>query len=256
MWLRSARFDLAWLMVPMIAVLLLLPLDEAGDRVIVSLGLAALFLSGVQIAGNWKVLYREVAFYRFDNNRSAHRRRVIMIGSVLLSIWDLSLFMSVYVYWGLWHFARQHWGIAMLYKVKAQERLPHVDRVDKWVVHALLFLPLLVKFARPGTFDFYMIELYRFHLPHAVAVMGTEAWWTLLGAWLLYCGYRYLTGRLVVPFFLTALCSIVSLASIYWLAHHFLLICALISIPHSFQYIGLASLCNDGKNTRAGLIIP
>ncbi|MGB8955025.1 MAG: hypothetical protein WCC10_06610, partial [Tumebacillaceae bacterium] len=69
------------------------------------------------------------------------------------------------------------------------------------------------------------------------------------GAWLLYCGYRYLTGRLVVPFFLTALCSIISLASIYWLAQNFLLMYALISIPHSLQYIGLASHYHDGKNT-------
>ena len=69
MWIRSARFDLGWLIMPLLAVLLLLPLDHAGDRVIVALGLGSLLLSGVHIAGNWTLLYRDVSFFRFDKLR-------------------------------------------------------------------------------------------------------------------------------------------------------------------------------------------
>jgi hypothetical protein len=250
MWLRSARFDLSWLILPLLAVLLLLPLDDAAPGVIAALGLGSLLLSGVHIASNWTLLFRDATFFRFDRMRYVHMGWLIMLGSVLFSMWDLSLFMSVYVYWGLWHFARQHWGIAMLYKAKAKERLPRADAFDKWMVHALLFLPLLVQFARPGTFGFYTIELYRFHLPGEWGFYASCLWWTLLGVWLIDCGWRFATGRLVVPFFLTALCSILSLACIYWLTDNFLLMYALISIPHSLQYIGLASHYHDGKNKR------
>lgn len=250
MWLRSARFDLGWLILPPLVVLLLLPLDRANQTVIAALGLFSLLLSGVHIATNWTLLYRDATFYRFDRMRYVHMGWLIMLGSVVLSMWDLSLFMSVYVYWGLWHFARQHWGIAMLYKSKTGQRRPQEDRIDRWLVHLLLFLPLLVQFARPEAFGFYTITLYRFHLPPALAEIGTILWWILLGGWLVYCGWRYARGQLALPFFLTALFSIVSLASIYWLTHNFLLMYALISIPHSLQYIGLAGHYHDGKNRR------
>ena len=110
MWLRSLRFDLCWLILPLLAVLVLLPLDQAAPEVIAALGLGSLLVSGVFIASHWTL-----------QSRYVHLGWGIMIGSVLLSMWDLSLFMSVYVYWGLWHFARQYWGIAMLYKGRVRQ---------------------------------------------------------------------------------------------------------------------------------------
>lgn len=250
-WLRSARFDLGWLILPMVGVLVLFPFNHAPLSWIAALGLGSLLLSGVHIASNWTLLYRDGTFYRHDRFRYVHMGWLIMIGAVLLSAWDLSLFMSIYVYWGLWHFARQHWGISMLYKSKARQR----DRFDYWadkiLVHLLLFLPLLIQFARPGEFGFYTITLYRFHLPPEWGEVGTTLWIVLLAVWLLYSLWRWLLrGTLVAPAFLTMASSILSFACIYFFCDNFLLMYALISIPHSLQYIGLSLHYHHGKNRR------
>jgi hypothetical protein len=175
---------------------------------------------------------------------------LIILASVALSAWNLSLFMSIYVYWGLWHFARQHWGIAMLYKSKAGMCDKFDYHVDKVLVHLLLFLPLLIQFSRPGDFGFYTITLYRFHLPEFMADLGV--WMYLVAAvlWLLSCIWRYLKGTLVLPFFLTCFAAVTAFGCIYFFVNNFLLMYALISIPHSLQYIGLALLYHDGKNKR------
>ncbi|ASS75878.1 hypothetical protein CIG75_13550 [Tumebacillus algifaecis] len=250
MWLRSAGFDLSWLIVPIVGVLLLLPLDAASQEVIAAVALGSLLLSGVHIGTNWTLLFRDGTFFRYDRMRYVHMGWLIILGSVALSAWNLSLFMSVYVYWGLWHFARQHWGIAMLYKAKVGKGSKAEYQGDKVLVHLLLFLPLLIQFARPGAFGFYTIELYRFHLPEQAAFLLTILYGITLTVWLLYAGWRWLNGTLNRPAFWTMLSAVVAFFVIYFFTESFLLMYALISIPHSLQYIGLALHYHDGKNKR------
>lgn len=250
-WLHSRTYDLGWLILPIVAVLVLYPLDFAPEGVIAGVALASLLLSGVHIAANWTLLYRDGTFFKHDRWRYVHMGWLIMLGSVALSAWDLSLFMTVYVYWGLWHFARQHWGIAMLYKAKAREKLSRFDyAADKVLVHLLLFLPLLMQFARPGEFGFYTITLYRFHLPAAWADVLFAVWVSALCFWLAFCLLRWLRGMLVLPFFYTSMSAVGAFACIYFFVENFLLLYVLISIPHSLQYIGLALHYHDGKNKR------
>ncbi|HEU4962537.1 MAG TPA: hypothetical protein VFV52_01565 [Bacilli bacterium] len=251
-WLRNPRYDLGWLILPTLLVLALYPLDYAPQGVIAAVGLGSLLLSGVHIAANWTLLYRDRTFFRHDKFRYVHMGWLIMLGSVALSAWDLSLFMSLYVYWGLWHFARQHWGIAMLYKAKEKGPRDRFDYLaDKVLIHLLLFLPLLMQFARPEAFGFYTIHLYRFDLPQGVADVLFPVWVAALALWLLYSLWRWLVrGTLILPFFLTALTSVVSFACIYFFVDNFLLMYAMISIPHSLQYIGLSLHYHDGKNAR------
>ncbi|MFC4770014.1 hypothetical protein [Effusibacillus consociatus] len=111
-WLRNAKYDLGLLICPIVAVLLLYPLDFASSKMIEAVALGSLLLSGVHIGTNWTLLYRDGTFFRFDRTRYVHMGWLIILGSIALSAWNLPLFMSVYVYWGLWHFARQHWGIS------------------------------------------------------------------------------------------------------------------------------------------------
>lgn len=247
-WLRSARYDLGWLILPMILVLVLYPLDHASPKVVTAVALYSLLLSGIHVATNWTLLFRDRTFWQFDRVRYVHMGWLIMICSILISSWNLSLFMSIYVYWGLWHFARQHWGIAMLYKAKTGKTGKLDYQFDKVLVHLLLFLPLLIQFARPGEFNFYTIHLYRFHLPALAANAGLVLWWGALIVWLGFSLWRYTKGKLNVPFFLTILFAVFSFGIIYFFVHSFLLMYALISIPHSIQYIGLSLHYHDGKN--------
>jgi hypothetical protein len=247
-WLRSARYDLGWLILPIILVLALYPLDHASSAIVSTVALFSLLLSGIHVATNWTLLYRDRTFWQFDRMRYVHMGWLIIIGSIVLSSWNLSLFMSVYVYWGLWHFARQYWGIAMLYKAKAGISSRFDYQTDKILVHLLLFLPLLIQFARPGEFGFYTITLYRFYLPEWVAKLGIVVWWGALIVWLGFSFWRFIKGRLVIPFFLTILFAVISFGIIYFFVHSFLLMYALISIPHSLQYIGLAIHYHHGKN--------
>jgi len=249
-WVHNARFDLGWLILPIILVLALFPLDYAKPEWIGVVAIGSLLLSGVHIGSNWTLLYRDDTFFRHDRFRYVHMGWLIILGSILLSAWNLSLFMSVYVYWGLWHFARQHWGIAMLYKSKAGLRDKFDYQADKVLVHLLLFLPLLLQFARPGDFGFYTITLYRFHLPELWADIGLWVYLASAVLWLSYSIRRYLQGTLVLPFFLTSFCAAVAFGTIYFFTDSFLLMYALISIPHSLQYIGLALRYHDGKNKR------
>ncbi|MFC4770015.1 hypothetical protein [Effusibacillus consociatus] len=64
---------------------------------------------------------------------------------------------------------------------------------------------------------------------------------------------RFKNLTLVAPSFLTMLAAVVAFACIYFLVDSFLLMYALISIPHSLQYIGLAYHYHDGKNKRIKL---
>lgn len=249
-WVRGAGYDLGWLILPIVLVLALFPLDHATQGVISAVALGSLLLSGVHIATNWTLLFRDQTFYKFDRMRYVHMGWLIMLGSIVLSWWNLSLFMSVYVYWGLWHFARQHWGIAMLYKAKAQQQNRAEYLVDKVCAHLLMFLPLFAQFARPGDFGFYTITLYRFHLPEFFANACAVLWVVVFFGWLLYCAYRLGQGTLCLPFFLTILLAVISFGAIYFFVHSFLLMYVMISIPHSLQYIGLALYYHDGKNKR------
>ncbi|NGQ93629.1 hypothetical protein G3578_00410 [Brevibacillus sp. SYP-B805] len=251
-WLRNSRFDLSFFILPMVAVLALSPLDHASEKAIAITGLLSLILSAVHIGANWTLLYRDNTFLAFDSRRYGTMGFFIIAGSVLLSLWNLNLFMSVYVYWGLWHFARQHWGIGMLYKARVRNGSRMDYRIDKWCVHLLLFLPLLIQFKRPGEFGFYTITIYRCHLPEALAAWMLALYGGTLIFWLGYALYRFSKKQLNIPAFFTFFSAILSFAVIFFGIEHFLLMYALISIPHSLQYIGLTYHYHRGKNRHLG----
>ena len=96
--------------------LTLYPLRYAPQKVINIVALGFLMLSAVRIGANWILLYRDKTFLQFDKFRYFYMAWFIIGASLALSLWVLILFMYIYDYWGLWHFARQYWGIGMLYK--------------------------------------------------------------------------------------------------------------------------------------------
>ena len=96
--------------------LTLYPLRYAPQKVINIVALGFLMLSAVRIGANWILLYRDKTFLQFDKYRYFYMAWFIIGASIALSLWVLILFMYIYDYWGLWHFARQYWGIGMLYK--------------------------------------------------------------------------------------------------------------------------------------------
>jgi len=247
-WIKSKWYDLTFFILPIILVLTLYPLNNVPQKIIEVVALVSLMLSAVHIGTNWTLLYRDKTFIRFDKFRYFYMAWFIIGTSIVLSLWDLNLFMSIYVYWGLWHFARQHWGIGMLYKGKA----PFFDKkdyqIDKLLVHVLLFLPLLIQFSRPEDFAFYTITLYRFYLPEYFSYFLLIIYIICFVIWLVYSLYRYKKGILIVPAFLTFFFSAVAFMIIYFFVDNFLLMYTLISIPHSLQYIGLALHYHKGKN--------
>ncbi len=51
--------------------------------------------------------------------------------------------------WAYYHVVRQHWGFFALYKRKAADHGPWVDRVDWWFFNLSLYLPLLMFMTGP-----------------------------------------------------------------------------------------------------------
>ena len=172
----------------------------------------------------------------------------IIGASLALSLWVLILFMYIYDYWGLWHFARQYWGIGMLYKGRASLFDKRDYLIDKIFIHALLFLPLVIQFSWPEEFSFYTITLYRFCLPQEISNLLLVIYIITFLVWLSYSLYRFIKGMLIVPAFLTFFFSAFAFMIIYFFVDNFLLMHTLISIPHSLQYIGLALQYHKGKN--------
>jgi hypothetical protein len=54
-----------------------------------------------------------------------------------------------YRFWAYYHVVRQHWGFFTLYKRKALDNDPLVNRVDKWFFNLSLYMPLLMFLSSP-----------------------------------------------------------------------------------------------------------
>ena len=86
--------------------------------------------------------------------------------------------------WAYYHVVRQHWGFFTLYKRKASDQAPLVNRVDWWFFNLSLYLPLVMFMTSP----FYLKTPGYMDIGLMTPIMGEWSVATLLypAAWALY----------------------------------------------------------------------
>jgi hypothetical protein len=198
MWLRSARWDLAWFVLPgLLAALLVLGLRALGviegphDELPPWAWLVAIV--AIDVAHVWATLYRVY----LDQEELARRPLlytwlplVVWLGGVVLYAAGDVVFWRVLAYVAVFHFVRQQEGFVKLYRRKAGETDdPRWDRAAVWVmtlyplVHWHAHLPRAFQWFRNR--DFVPLPLERF-LP-----LASLLYWTFLAVYVL----RAVLGR-------------------------------------------------------------
>ncbi|MBI4346145.1 MAG: hypothetical protein HY553_04780 [Elusimicrobia bacterium] len=184
-WLINPRFDLAWIIGPpalsALAVVLLPTLRGPA----LPLWGWALCIVAIDVAHVWSTLYRT---YLDPEER---RRRAGLLLYVPLLCWAAGVllyraggaggFWRVFAYLAVFHFVRQQFGFAMLYRRAAGERGGLA--LDKAAIYATMLYPLAVWHAGlPRAFDWFMPGDF-VALPSWTAAAARWAYAAVLAAW-------------------------------------------------------------------------
>lgn len=171
-WLYNASFDLIF--VAGTAALALLTA--------VAIGLSASLFPVILIADLWLLGYHHViaTFTRITFDTESLRRYIglvtwlplVVIGSVVALAWGVGAWVlpTVYLYWQWWHYTRQSYGVAQLYRVKNGE-----SSLNQWELKAVIYaLPLagLLNRSYQDPAQFLGMELRMVWVPEAVVILA------------------------------------------------------------------------------------
>jgi hypothetical protein len=109
----------------------------------------------------------------------------LVLPAAVLSFGLLAYFVF-FRFWAYYHVVRQHWGFFSLYKRKAGDHDPLVNRVDWWFFNLSLYMPLLMFLASP----FYLETPGYMDIGLMTPIVGGWSLATLLYpfSWTLYLG--------------------------------------------------------------------
>ena len=104
------------------------------------------------------------------------------------------LFFTLFRLWAYYHVVRQHWGFFNLYKRKANDYGPFVNRLDYWFFNLSLYTPL-VMFLTSSVYDqtpgYPDLGIHSPSMGGSItALVYPLAWAVYLGVILLYIGYQ------------------------------------------------------------------
>jgi hypothetical protein len=171
-WLYSARFDLTF-----VAGTASLALLAA-----VAVGLSPSLFSVILIADLWLLGYHHVigTFTRLTFDRESFKRYLglvtwlplVVIASVVALAWVVGTWVlpTIYLYWQWWHYTRQSYGVAQMYRVKNGE-----SSLNQWELKALIYaLPLagLLNRSHQDPAQFLGMELRLIWVPEAVVMVA------------------------------------------------------------------------------------
>jgi|GEM_PF-523117 hypothetical protein len=204
----------------------------------------------------WKVRRREILFsFVWFFVGPAAIAAPYVVGSLtaplgwLLPAYALSFgALSFFVFFRLWayyHVVRQHWGFFSLYKRKAEDYGPFLNKADSWFFNLSLYLPLVMFMTSsfylktPGYVDLGLRTPLVGHWSLG-RVLYPAAWALYLGVILFYIGYQarlWLDERAINGSKLLYMAAIVPL---HFVAYSHPLMAAflvpLVTVGHNIQY--------------------
>ena len=147
--------------------------------------------------------------------------------------------------WAYYHVVRQHWGFFQLYKRKAEDFGPEVDRIDYWFFNLTFYMPLVMFM----TSTFYAATPGFPDLGLRAPVVGQWsigsvvyplAWAVYLGALLVYLGHLWRRWRAGATLNGSKLMYMLPLVPLHFVAfsHPILavFIVPLVTVGHNIQY--------------------
>lgn len=197
-WLRSAPFDLAFIvapaLVPALAVLLV-PALRGRDLP----PWAFLFaVVGVDVAHVWSSVYRTY----LDPDERRRRGRRYLLTPVLCFAAGVALwwagggqaFWRVLAYLAVFHFVRQQYGLMMLYRARAGERGRADALVDKLAIYSTMLYPLAWWHATPGRAYDWFVDGDFVSLPAGTKTVALVLYAAAMATFALRQAQRALTG--------------------------------------------------------------
>lgn len=153
---------------------------------------AANLLGACHVYSTWTITHME--------QNARERFGILWIGlaflvlSVILSPFYFGLLMSLFVYWGLYHMAKQHFGFMMLYRAKAGERDRQDQSWDKYTIYLGLLYPVVVILTR-GPHEFSGAPILSPPIPAIVATVMGWLYLTVLGVYIVRAALRWGGGH-------------------------------------------------------------
>jgi hypothetical protein len=158
---------------------------------------------------------------------------------------------SVYFYWQWWHYTRQSWGIARIYRGKRPDALYEDGWLDKAIFYALPVTGILMRSSQDHA-TFLDLELRSIPVPEAAVMMATAATAVLLAVWAVRRIEAVRQGRLSPVHTLYMLSHFVIFGVAYCAVRDINFGWLMINIWHNAQYILFVWLFNS-KRFRDGI---
>lgn len=188
-WIHSARVDGAFILAPAFAVTALVLI--LADRV-EAIGetpplLWLLLIVGVDVGHVWSTIFRTY----LDRTELRARQALyvltpllgFVLGVVLYRLGEL-VFWRTLAYLAAFHFVRQQYGFAMIYRRAEWADPPWARRLDQAAIYAATLYPLIAWHCGPRSFDWFVPgDFLAFDAPAVAAVAGW-LYLALLGAYL------------------------------------------------------------------------
>jgi hypothetical protein len=248
LWLRSARFDLSFI----------LGIAGVGLLAGVVVGVRPELFVPLFMLDVWLLGYHHViaTFTRltFDRDSFQENQALVLIlpiavaAAVGIVIWNYGLLpiTTIYFHWQWWHYTRQSEGISKAFRGRNRDRDAGDDRLARLAFYSVPVAGIVTASARQPD-EFLFVPIWTLPVPWAVAHLVQGAAVVLVGLWAFQQWRAYRLGHLAETYVLYVLTHFAIYASAYvWFAnisHGWLVI----NIWHNAQYIAFVWMFNNRR---------
>jgi hypothetical protein len=259
-WLRSARFDLTFIVgIPAFAILTGIVITLRPELFWPILVVDLWFFGYHHVISTYtrlwfdKKSFKESRFLVFGVMPAVAVATIIV--AFTIGLWAV---ITVYFYWQWFHYARQSWGISRAYRSKEKDALYEDGWLDQAIFYAMPVLGVLYRsFQDPGTFI--GLEMKTFPVPGWLVSAWAAVTVVLLAYWVLRRIQAWRAGRLAAVHTLYMLTHFTIFGVAYLAIADITFGWLTINIWHNAQYILFVWLYNtrrfkDGIDPEARLL--
>lgn len=253
-WLVSPRFDLAFFIGAGLPVLAIKLLDQAPTNVVNAVFLLGfVVMAGSHVGSTWSITHLNAELMQKHPFRYKWLALALLVGG---GIWGtvsdiyFTVVVNLFVYWGMYHMAKQHYGFVMLYKAKGNNRDRIDYALDRYVLYATTLIPVL--WVMGGRYEIFGQPLFHYAFP---TWLLTTTQWVYGLALVVYVARQVLLlvqgQSLNVPKLLLMAVAILNWYVGFVLVQNPLLKYLTVNIFHSMQYDALVWFYNKNRWTGA-----
>lgn len=171
---------------------------------------------------------------------------LVMLGTLLVFTNNIWVWISIFIYWGSYHIAKQHYGFVAIYKIKNKDNINFDKKLDKLTLYMLLFTIFvfgLYRLKKLENFKYYLIP----DIPYTVVALLIGLSLLVVLVFILrqiYVGYKH---KVDIPKILLMATAVLSYFIAFKFLNDFFMIHIFITTFHAVQYNGLVWFYNINK---------